>query len=175
MKSTCCNQPIRKVQYGTICSECLLTCKRRFPYRLLIITSLMTTLLLVSSKEHSVSLKYFSRLTIHEDTTDILLNDNSILKELIADSCILPGVALAQAKLESNWFRSPKTFRCHNIFGIKPHKCKYVTGEYNYQATFNSYRDCIACYCYIQKSYLSAIDGHYAQNSNYINTLKQFK
>lgn len=104
---------------------------------------------------------------------DVELNDSSIVKELIADSCVLPSIAIAQAHIESSFYKSEKTFKNKNIFGIKPHKCKYVTGEYNYQATYNSYKDCIACYCHIQKFYLKNIDGHYAQSKAYVGLIKQ--
>jgi len=94
---------------------------------------------------------------------------------LVADSCILPNVAIAQAHIESGYYKSEKTFKNKNIFGIKPHKCKYVKGEYDYQAVYSSYKDCIADYCEIQKYYLKKIDGHYAQNSRYVPLIKKMK
>ena len=71
--------------------------------------------------------------------------------------------------------KDEKTFDNKNIFGIKPHKCKYVIGKNRFQAVYGSYKDCIACYCHIQKLYLKNIDGHYATNSAYVDLIKKVK
>jgi len=109
------------------------------------------------------------------DTCDVELSDSCLLKELIKDSVILPNIALAQAKIESDYYRSYKCVHHKNLFGIKPHKCDLVKGEYLYQATYASYKDCIKCYSHIQRFYLKSIDGHYAQSPAYVDLIKQMK
>lgn len=106
---------------------------------------------------------------------DIPLNDTAVTKELIKLGCILPNVALAQAKIESGHYKSPVCKQNKNMFGIKSHKCAYVTGENLNHATYKSYRDNIKCYIEIQNRYLNKIDGRYAEAPGYIKNLKIVK
>lgn len=178
MISKCCNAEIVKDYLGNKrCTMCLLPAKPKLSFRLLYIFIFFSIVFLgFSMKEASHFHKsYYTTNIAPIDTCDIELTDSCILKELMKDSCILPNISLAQAKIESNYYKSEKTFKCKNIFGIKLHPCKYVKGEYNYQAVYSSYKDNIACYCEIQKSYLKSIDGHYAQNTGYVSLIKQIK
>jgi len=117
--------------------------------------------------------------TIHrsEQTTtkDIELSEQSIVNCLHENGCVLPNVALAQAKLESNLGKSKVGKNAKNMFGIVHHKCCYVKGKYGVYAKYDSYADNIKCYIHIQDFYLKNIDGVYAEDNNYIKTLKTLK
>ena len=170
--SKCCSKASFKDFVGNNrCSECLLCTTNKKSFRIAYIGLFLILILCgFSSKENSSVVKFQHRIV---DTCDISLTDSCILQELIKDSCVLPNIAISQAKIESNYYKSYKAIHSKNLFGIKFHKCKYVLGEYNYQATYKSYKDNIACYCEIQKRYLNSIDGHYAINKDYINLIKK--
>lgn len=106
---------------------------------------------------------------------DIPLNDSAILDELIREGSVLPSVALAQAKIESSHYKSPICKENKNLFGIKYHKCLFVSGQKNNHATYKNYRDNIKCYIHIQKHYLGKIDNHYAESPGYVNAIKTIK
>lgn len=116
--------------------------------------------------------------TIHTHTRDtirvgdIQLNDSAILGELVKNKCVLPSVAVAQARIESANYKSPICRENKNLFGIKWHKCDYVLGENRNHASYKSYKDNIKCYIHIQNRYLRNIDGRYAEASGYVNLVK---
>ena len=55
---------------------------------------------------------------------DITLTDSAILAELVKGNCMLPNIALAQAKLETGHYKSVVCKQNKNLFGIKKHNCK---------------------------------------------------
>jgi len=85
------------------------------------------------------------------------------------------NVALAQAKLETGYYKSKVCRENKNLFGIKYHKCKYVKSNLNNHASYHTYKDNIKCYAHVQKRYLQNIDGKYAEAPDYIQTLKKMK
>ena len=103
---------------------------------------------------------------------DVALNDSALLKELVKNQCVLPSVAVAQAKIESANYKSPVCKENKNLFGIKWHKCDYVLGENRNHASYKSYKDNIKCYIHIQNRYLRNINGRYAEAGGYVNLLK---
>lgn len=115
----------------------------------------------------------------HRDTIvvpeDIKLNDSSITKELFKNDVMQINVALAQAKLETGYYKSKVCKENKNLFGIKYHKCKYVKGNLNNHASYHTYKDNIKCYAHVQKKYLKNIDGKYAEAKDYLPTLKKIK
>lgn len=106
---------------------------------------------------------------------DIKLNDSSIVKELVLNDVMQVNVALAQAKLETGYYKSKVCKENKNLFGIKFHKCKYVKGNMNNHASYKTYKDNIKCYAHVQRRYLKNIDGKYAEAPDYIQTLKKIK
>jgi uncharacterized FlgJ-related protein len=106
---------------------------------------------------------------------DIKLNDTSLVKELVKNDVMQINVALAQAKLETGYYKSRICRENKNLFGIKAHKCKYVQGSKNNHAYYKTYKDNIACYAHIQRRYLKNIDGKYAEAPDYIDALKRIK
>ncbi|MES2620856.1 MAG: glucosaminidase domain-containing protein [Bacteroidota bacterium] len=111
----------------------------------------------------------------HTIINDIVPTDSSVLSELVKNKSVLASVAVAQARIESANYTSDMAVNNKNLFGIKVHKCKYVTGKRNGHATFASFRDNIACYCEIQHRYLRKIDGSYAEDSLYCQKVKEMK
>lgn len=112
---------------------------------------------------------------IKEVPEDIKLSDSAILSELMHSGCVLPSVALAQAKVETGHFKSQVCTENKNLFGIKYHQCKYVKGTKNNHAYYNTYRDNIRCYIHVQDHYLKNINGVYAENPLYTTELKQVR
>jgi uncharacterized FlgJ-related protein len=115
---------------------------------------------------------------IHTHTTDTItigdvsMTDSSILKELVKHKCVLPSIAIAQARIESGNYKSQVCKQNKNLFGIKWHKCEFVAGEHLNHASYKSYKDNIRCYIHIQNRYLRNIDGRYAAAGGYVTILK---
>ena len=107
--------------------------------------------------------------------SEVPLTDSAIAVTLVQNDCVLPSIAIAQARIETGNYTSKVCIENKNLFGIKKHPCKYVVGELNDHAVFKSYEDCIKCYCEIQRRYLKSIDGKYAEAGNYISVIKQMK
>ena len=106
---------------------------------------------------------------------EMVLTDSVIAVKLVENDCVLPSIAVAQARIETGNYKSKVCIENKNLFGIKKHPCKYVSGELNDHAVFKSYEDCIKCYCEIQRRYLKSIDGKYAEDGNYVSVIKQMK
>lgn len=107
--------------------------------------------------------------------SDVELTDSAIAAELTKNGCVLVNIAVTQSKIETGNYTSYVCRANRNLFGIKYHKCKYVSGEANDHATYNSYKDNIKCYVHIQEMYLKSIDGKYAEAGNYIQVIKTYK
>ena len=181
--SVCCNAKIHKQNDVLFCTHCISIIdksqvKKQNRLFICILAGFLATFLFVQANAPTTNLPTFKYVVNKAEsiiTFDVELNDSAITKELIKDGCILPNIAIAQAKIESSHYTSNKTFTNLNIFGIKFHKCKYVKGVNNYQAVYSSYKDCIADYCEIQRLYLKNIDGHYAMDKRYVELIKKVK
>lgn len=103
---------------------------------------------------------------------DIPLTDSALTEALAHYGCVLPAVAVAQAKIESANYSSNIAKENKNLFGIKYHKCKYVKGEHRGHASYDSYRNNILCYIHVQNHYLKNIDGVYAAPGQYVSIIK---
>lgn len=103
---------------------------------------------------------------------DVELTDSALSHALTHYGCIMPAVAIAQAKIESSNYKSDIAKENKNLFGIKYHKCKYVKGEHRGHASYSTYRDNILCYIHVQNHYLKNIDGVYAAPGEYVSILK---
>jgi hypothetical protein len=104
---------------------------------------------------------------------DIELTDESILKELIKQGCVLPNVALAQFKIESQHFKSEICRENKNFAGIKTSRSEYVIGKNRNHCAYATYRDCIRDYIRIQNRYLENIDGRYAEDGQYVALVRK--
>lgn len=105
--------------------------------------------------------------------SDIELTDEAILKELIEQGCVLPNVALAQFKIESQHFKSSICRENKNIAGIKTSRSEYVIGKNRNHCSYATYRDCIRDYIRIQNRYLENIDGRYAEDGQYVALVRK--
>lgn len=114
-------------------------------------------------------------VTIERTIEDIKLTDSGLTAELVKYGCVLPAVAVAQAKIESNIGKSNVGIQAKNMFGLTYHKCKYVDGKHGVYAKYKSYRDNVRCYIDIQNKYLRKIDGVYAEDPNYLRALRAAK
>ena len=114
-------------------------------------------------------------VTIERTIEDMKLTDSGLTAELVKHGCVLPAVAVAQAKIESNIGKSNVGVQAKNMFGLTYHKCKYVDGKHGVYAKYKSYRDNVRCYIDIQNKYLRKIDGVYASSPSYIKDLKSVK
>jgi hypothetical protein len=156
--------------------------KEAFDFRFPFFTLLTVNVLLVGAVgvlyhyvKHPRIVTLHKNVIVEKLVEDIPLTDSAIVKELITLDCILPNVALAQIKTESDHYKSTITKDNKNIAGIKTSNSKYVTGMKHEHCTYATYRDCLRDYVRIQNRYLKNIDGRYAMSTNYINTLKQIK
>jgi hypothetical protein len=136
---------------------------------------LLLTLLLYVFREESIKVVYKVVHPTTEENKDVELSEPAIVKCLHENGCVLPNVAVAQAKLESNLGKSKVGKNAKNMFGITHHKCKYVTGKYGVYAKYETYEDNIKCYIHIQDHYLSRIDGVYASDTKYVSLIKRMK
>ena len=114
-------------------------------------------------------------VTIERTIEDMKLTDSGLTAELVKQACVLPAVAVAQAKIESNIGKSNVGVQAKNMFGLTYHKCKYVDGKHGVYAKYKSYRDNVRCYIDIQNKYLRKIDGVYAEDPNYLRALRAAK
>ena len=114
-------------------------------------------------------------VTIERTIEDMKLTDSGLTAELVKYNCVLPAVAVAQAKIESSIGKSNVGVQAKNMFGITYHKCKYVDGKHGVYAKYKSYRDNVRCYIDIQNKYLRKIDGVYAEDPNYLSALRAAK
>ena len=112
-------------------------------------------------------------------TDDITKSENNLpeltipnlYKEIIRNGILYPKIVLAQAILETGWFRSSVCRNKHNLFGLtNPHTGKYY--EFNHwtesvQAYYTKVQ-----YKYKGGNYLLWLDEiGYSENSNYIKTI----
>ena len=114
-------------------------------------------------------------VTIERTVEDMKLNDSGLTAELVKHGCVLPAVAVAQAKIESNIGKSNVGVQAKNMFGLTYHKCKYVDGKHGVYAKYKTYKDNVRCYIDIQNKYLRKIDGVYAEDPNYLRALRAAK
>jgi len=147
---------------------------KRYRISLWLNAILIVIILLLTLKPQNIIIRHrHTRDTIQ--LGDVQLNDSSLTTELHKQGCILPNVALAQAKLETGNYKSIVCLSNRNLFGIKFHKCNYVLGKLNNHASYKSYKDNIKCYIHVQNRYLRNIDGKYAEAPNYISKLQTIK
>jgi len=114
----------------------------------------------------------FVKDTIPED---IPLTKEAILKELVANKCVLPNIAFAQFSQESEHFKSDICKENKNFAGIRNSKSKYVIGMNRGHCVYLTYRDCIKDYIRIQNMYLKNINHKYAEDTQYIKSLTKVK
>ena len=94
-----------------------------------------------------------------------------LYKEIIRNGILYPKIVLAQAILETGWFRSSVCLNKHNLFGLTNPR----TGKY-YE--FNHWTESVRAYYtkvqykYKSGNYLLWLDEiGYSENSNYIKTI----
>jgi len=148
-------------------------------YKKLLIASLSLTVILLFTSMLDLSTEIVSvvkdTVTIEKTIEDMKLTDSGLTAELVKYGCVLPAVAVAQAKIESSIGKSNVGVQAKNMFGLTYHKCKYVDGKHGVYAKYKTYRDNVRCYIDIQNKYLRKIDGVYASSPSYIKDLKSVK
>jgi hypothetical protein len=153
--------------------------KRVWDYRPMFTISIMVNLLLIMgaftiSPKEVVSYKTIVKeRVLSDEVDDIELTDEAILKELIDQGCVLPNVALAQFKIESQHFKSSICKENKNIAGIKTSRSEYVVGKNREHCVYKTYRDCIKDYIRIQDRYLENINGRYAEDGGYVALVRK--
>jgi hypothetical protein len=154
----------------------LVPVKNRFkPLSIGLLALLIIGSLLYSFRKESIHIVYKVVHPPTEESKDIELSEEAIVKCLRQHGCVLSNVAVAQAKLESNLGKSNVGKNAKNMFGIVHHKCKYVSGKYGVYGKYETYEDNIKCYIHIQDHYLKRIDGVYATDPGYISKIQRMK
>ena len=136
---------------------------------------LIGAIVLFFFQEESIRIVYKVVQPTTEESKDVELSEEAIVKCLHKNGCVLPNVAMAQAKLESNLGKSNVGKTAKNMFGITHHKCQYVCGKHGVYAKYKTYEDNIKCYIHIQDHYLQSINGRYASDPTYIDKIKNLK
>lgn len=148
-------------------------------YKKLLIASLSLNVILLFTSMLDLSTEIVSvvkdTVTIEKTVEDMKLTDSGLTAELVKYGCVLPAVAVSQAKIESKIGKSNVGIQAKNMFGITFHKCKYVDGKHGVYAKYKTYRDNVRCYIDIQDRYLRKIDGRYASDPNYLSALRAAK
>ena len=142
---------------------------------LIILLMLSIVYLLVKLVTTTPTFKVVYKYIHPTEQHDIELSEEAIVKCLHDNGCVLPNVAVAQARLESNLGKSNVGKQAKNMFGITHHKCTYVSGKHGVYAKYETYEDNIKCYIHIQDRYLQNINGVYATDPTYISKLKEQK
>lgn len=145
------------------------------PISLVLLFTILGLALLFYFREESIRIVYKVVHPTIEQSKDVELSEQAIVKCLHENGCVLSNVAVAQARLESNLGKSNVGKNAKNMFGIVHHKCQYVSGKYGAYAKYETYEDNIKCYIHIQDHYLTRINGVYASDSDYINKIKSLK
>ena len=158
-------------------SELNLIPKPKKPWSKILIVLLMLSIvyLLVKLVTTTPTFKVVYRYVNPVEQHDVELSEEAIVKCLHDNGCVLPNVAVAQARLESNLGKSNVGKQAKNMFGITHHKCQYVSGKHGVYAKYETYEDNIKCYIHIQDRYLQNINGVYATDPTYITKLKEQK
>jgi uncharacterized FlgJ-related protein len=96
-------------------------------------------------------------------------------------------IAVAQAKLETNNFRSKIFLENHNLFGMKQAKSRanMAKGTQYGHAYYNSWEDSVVDYalwvsayanrCRTKEQMYALLDGYYAEDNSYISKLKSIQ
>ena len=116
---------------------------------------------------------------LQKKTDDITKSENhlpeltipNLYKEIIRNGILYPKIVLAQAILETGWFRSSVCRNKHNLFGLtNPRAGKYY--EFNHWTeSVRAYYTKVQ-YKYKGGNYLLWLDEiGYSENSNYIKTI----
>jgi hypothetical protein len=145
------------------------------PLSIGLLLTIVVGVTLYAFREESIKIVYKVVHPITEQSKDVELSEGAIVKCLHENGCVLPNVAVAQARLESNLGQSNVGKNAKNMFGIVHHKCKYVAGKYGVYAKYETYEDNIRCYVHIQDHYLKNINGVYASDPNYISKIKKMR
>jgi hypothetical protein len=145
------------------------------PLSIGLLLTIVVGVTLYAFREESIKIVYKVVHPITEQPKDVELSETAIVKCLHENGCVLPNVAVAQARLESNLGQSNVGKNAKNMFGIVHHKCKYVAGKYGVYAKYETYEDNIRCYVHIQDHYLKNINGVYASDPNYISKIKKMR
>ena len=128
---------------------------------------------------------------ITEETRTLIINSENKFSEERLKQTILelnirfPHIVLAQAKLESGYFKSKMFRENNNFFGMKVARRRPTTnkGEQYGHAYFDSWRDCVVDYAFYQaaylndikteKQYLEYLSANYAEDPTYVDKLKK--
>ena len=116
---------------------------------------------------------------LQKKTDDITKSENNLpeltipnlYKEIIRNGILYPKIVLAQAILETGWFRSSVCRNKHNLFGLtNPRTGRYY--EFNHWTeSVRAYYTKVQCK-YKGGNYLLWLDEiGYSENSNYIKTI----
>lgn len=113
-----------------------------------------------------------------------VFTEQKLKQYLIELNVKFPNVVFAQAKLESGNFRSKIFEENNNLFGMKQPSVRTTTatGEQYNHATYNSWRESVLDYALYsckytsniqtEDEYIAYLGSRYAEDSNYVNKLK---
>ena len=173
MKTQCHNSKIIKDNLGNkYCEYCLKHNPKPIKGKEWTLYTIFILILLgIYSFSEAPNIKNILKFSKITDTCDIQLNDSSIRKELIANKCYFPDVAIKQIHQECGInINSNLVYTNKNLFGLKC-SCKYSKGLKNNHSYYSSYKDCIKCYVNFTNAYWEKYCRNYAEDKDYLNKL----
>ena len=173
MKTQCHNSKIIKDNLGNkYCEYCLKHNPKPIKGKEWTLYTIFILILLgIYSFSEAPNIKNILKFSKITDTCDIQLNDSSIRRELIAQNCYFPDVAIKQIHQECGInINSNLVYTNKNLFGLKC-SCKYSKGLKNNHSYYSSYKDCIKCYVNFTNAYWEKYCRNYAEDKDYLNKL----
>lgn len=111
------------------------------------------------------------KVVTFDSTEHAKLNDANLMKELVRQGVQHPEIVLAQAKLETGFYRSDVCKKHNNLFGLR-HKNGYYKFN-NWQESVTAYRDYVQ-YKYPGGDYFAFLENiGYAEEPNYTQYVRR--
>ena len=144
---------------------------------------LLTFMVFLSSHTKDSEITITSEVKNTTEETDF--SEEKLVNYIKELNIRFPHIVLAQAKLETGNFKSRLFRENNNLFGMKcATKRPFIhKGEHRGHAKYDRWQDCVIDYALYQAAYLSDkrteseyfdyLSGNYAEDTNYIITLKR--
>lgn len=156
-------------------------------FKLALFISIITIpLFFINSQSSELGIAADSPYIRSDEEVDTLFSKENLVKKIKSLDIKYPHIVYAQAYIESGNFKS-KLFRInHNLFGMKEAKSRInlALGSKRGYAYYRSWEDSVLDYAFYmaykskylnsENNYYAMLSKSYAENSNYVSTLKNF-
>ena len=156
-------------------------------FKLALFISIITIpLFFINSQSSELGIAADSPYIRSDEEVDTLFSKENLVKKIKSLDIKYPHIVYAQAHIESGNFKS-KLFRInHNLFGMKEAKSRInlALGSKRGYAYYRSWEDSVLDYAFYmaykskylnsENNYYAMLSKSYAENPNYVFTLKNF-